>query len=105
MKAELIGAWMEQCKADKVDVSAARLGALLSCLGRAIGELVADGVEARIPGVCILKSVEAPEREVRIPASGERVIVPAHRRLNCVAAMAMKRALNPVVPPEAPDKP
>lgn len=80
-------------------VSAAHTKALvrvcLDCWRRAI----LRGEAVHLPGLGVLYACDVPAHETRVPSTGQRVAIPAYRKLKTRVAADLKRALRePHVP-------
>ena len=80
--------------AEASDISKAKAKTLIDSF---LSELVAEaasGVEIALPGFGKFKVKTTPAREGRNPASGEKITIPASRKLAFAPAKAVKDALN-----------
>jgi DNA-binding protein HU-beta len=70
-------------------------------IGAFLKELIAEaatGAEISLPGFGKFKVKDAPEREGRNPASGEKIKIAASKKFSFVPAKAVKDALNAGTP-------
>ncbi len=82
--------------ANRIGDSKAQTERVIDMLLQEIVSQLSDGQEVRLPGLGIFKIADAPAREGRNPQTGEKIWIPAQRRVKFSAAKALKEELNPV---------
>jgi DNA-binding protein HU-beta len=88
--------------AEAHDISKAKAKTLIDAFLNELMAEAANGVEVALPGFGKFKVKATPEREGRNPASGEKITIPASRKLTFAPAKAIKDALNGATPPKLP---
>ncbi|MEZ5750614.1 MAG: HU family DNA-binding protein [Paracoccaceae bacterium] len=86
-KTQLVAALAEDMGADRKTASAA-----LDALTALVTREVAAGGAVTLPGIGKIVCRARPEREVRNPATGEKMTKPADRTVKVVIAKALKDA-------------
>ena len=80
--------------AEANSVSKTQAQAIVESMLKTIMSAAANGEEISLPGFGKFKVKETPEREGRNPASGEKIMIAASRKLIYSPAKAMKELLN-----------
>jgi len=75
-------------------VSKTQAQAIVDSMLKTILGAAANGEEISLPGFGKFKVKETPEREGRNPTSGEKIKIPASRKLSYSPAKAVKELLN-----------
>ena len=88
--------------AEAHDLSKAKAKTLIDAFLNELVSEAANGVEIALPGFGKFKVKATPEREGRNPANGEKITIPASRKLGFTPAKAVKDALNGGPKPPAP---
>lgn len=80
--------------AEENSVSKTQAQAIVDSMLKSIMSAAANGEEISLPGFGKFKVKEAPEREGRNPANGEKIKIAASRKLTYLPAKAVKELLN-----------
>lgn len=79
--------------AEKQEMTKKATGEMLDCIIESIIEQVAKGEDVVINGLGKFYALDVPEREYRVPSTGEKTVKPAHRQPKFKATKVFKDAV------------
>lgn len=92
-KKELVKEVTTNLKAAEISVNQKTTEEMLDIVTETIATILEKGDGVRLPGFVTFEVQDVPEKEARNPQTGEKLVVPAHKKLKTKVSSTLKNRI------------